>query len=326
MIFVILMASLTCAEIESIELSNDIVQPGDTLRIDIELTNDRNETVIWDLEISISYYDPDGEIPSRMFSIPEIELASGETIIENISMLISERMDSGRYNVYISLRENSSLIESNTTSFTITGAKELINAFLLLCDEENCTRSKSKNLFLRNDTIFIEYEADISSLTVDLQVVTPSDENITLSFDNFMCSFEPDETGTYDIYAIFSREGYLEKTIHKAIEVIQEDVQIKVVTFSCDLDGECELNESYQDCPQDCPSGEEDGICDLVEDEICDPDCNETRDEDCRIDYGVPVEEGWNLISFPLERLEGISAFILPLFFLLGILVWRIYI
>jgi len=132
-------------------------------------------------------------------------------------------------------------------------------------------------------------------------------------------------TGLYNLETMASKEGYKNVSESISFAVIERHANI-TDTSECNADGTCDPDENHQKCPQDCPSGGEDGLCDLVEDGICDPDCNETRDEDCRIEYEIQLEEGWNLISFPLERLQGISAFILPLFFLLGILVWRIYI
>lgn len=46
-------------------------------------------------------------------------------------------------------------------------------------------------------------------------------------------------------------------------------------------DGKCVLGESYENCPQDCPSGGEDGYCDKEKDGICDPDCKAEEDIDC---------------------------------------------
>ncbi|MDI6825845.1 MAG: DUF333 domain-containing protein [Candidatus Aenigmarchaeota archaeon] len=52
----------------------------------------------------------------------------------------------------------------------------------------------------------------------------------------------------------------------------------------CNKNNECEprLGENYRTCPQDCPSGSEDGYCDGVSDGICDPDCTEKEDPDCK--------------------------------------------
>jgi len=47
-------------------------------------------------------------------------------------------------------------------------------------------------------------------------------------------------------------------------------------------DGPCAIGETYFNCPQDCPSGSIDIVCDKVKDGICDPDCVrlDMRDQD----------------------------------------------
>ena len=46
---------------------------------------------------------------------------------------------------------------------------------------------------------------------------------------------------------------------------------------------EFEKGENYYTNPEDCPSGSEDGVCDLIKDGICDPDCIEGADPDCPV-------------------------------------------
>lgn len=51
-------------------------------------------------------------------------------------------------------------------------------------------------------------------------------------------------------------------------------------------DNICGLPENHFNCPQDCPSGSSDLVCDKIKDGICDPDCillNKTEDDqDCK--------------------------------------------
>ena len=47
------------------------------------------------------------------------------------------------------------------------------------------------------------------------------------------------------------------------------------------MDGTCDENEDYFNCPVDCASGSADGVCDSVSDGICDPDCTAAGDPDC---------------------------------------------
>jgi len=51
----------------------------------------------------------------------------------------------------------------------------------------------------------------------------------------------------------------------------------------CNQNNLCELDleENYFNCPEDCPSGSEDNVCDLISDNVCDPDCIGDADVDC---------------------------------------------
>jgi hypothetical protein len=57
------------------------------------------------------------------------------------------------------------------------------------------------------------------------------------------------------------------------------------VAVHCKTNGACEpgLGENYFTCPEDCPSGSADGVCDLMKDGRCDPDCANNTDTDCLI-------------------------------------------
>lgn len=49
-------------------------------------------------------------------------------------------------------------------------------------------------------------------------------------------------------------------------------------SVSCNPNNECEDNENYLNCPEDCNQGASDGICNYAADGICDPDCEEEPD------------------------------------------------
>ena len=59
-------------------------------------------------------------------------------------------------------------------------------------------------------------------------------------------------------------------------------IRLKLKEGRCG-DGICEVGENYFNCPQDCPSGSLDGVCDKVPDGICDPDCHGKYDPDCLV-------------------------------------------
>lgn len=60
-------------------------------------------------------------------------------------------------------------------------------------------------------------------------------------------------------------------------------LETSLSNYICDQDGKCDENEDFLSCPSDCPSGEEDGLCDRQKDGKCDPDCIEEfgLDIDC---------------------------------------------
>jgi len=55
------------------------------------------------------------------------------------------------------------------------------------------------------------------------------------------------------------------------------------VFVRCNANGICEwdINENSINCPEDCPLGFPDEICDPIRDGICDPDCAPSVDPDC---------------------------------------------
>lgn len=57
-------------------------------------------------------------------------------------------------------------------------------------------------------------------------------------------------------------------------------------------DKECDLQENFASCPQDCFSGTRDGYCVCSSDFICDPDCQRTGDPDCICNMDGKCEVG----------------------------------
>jgi len=49
-------------------------------------------------------------------------------------------------------------------------------------------------------------------------------------------------------------------------------------SVDCNPNNQCEENENYLNCPEDCDKGAADGICNYAADGICDPDCEEEPD------------------------------------------------
>ena len=69
----------------------------------------------------------------------------------------------------------------------------------------------------------------------------------------------------------------------RSIKVLvgNEIIFSRPISSFCDMDGACDENENFFNCPVDCKSGSADGVCDSVSDGRCDPDCSASGDPDC---------------------------------------------
>lgn len=103
-------------------------------------------------------------------------------------------------------------------------------------------------------------------------------------------------------YSYCTRQGYKIKTIYgekcssiyssecAACIVNGEEVEVtKLMNLNFE-EGECgdeicAIGENFGNCPQDCPSGSEEGYCDAIMDGICDQDCKTGEDVDCKPEY-----------------------------------------
>ncbi len=82
-----------------------------------------------------------------------------------------------------------------------------------------------------------------------------------------------------EFYLPFYDSSQMIKVYHKSYLIFETSLE----KYLCDKNNVCDEDEDYLTCPSDCPSGEEDGLCDRQKDGKCDPDCLEefALDIDC---------------------------------------------
>jgi len=275
-----------------------------------------NYSIIPDIDSEISYY-VSAYCPNAPTPIFEIETTDSNVTGSYTVFTIDESIEPQTCTASVVIIEPYNLTEY--ASFEIV-TDPSFSFYLYLCKDQLC--SEKTKFFVVDEDIYLKYYSEVSDPVMNATLGYPNGTSQEISLPY---SMKAEQSGSYTLEVTASKEGYKNASASISFAVIERHANITDAS-ECNADGTCDPEETYQTCPQDCASGQLDGICDLVEDGICDPDCNETRDEDCRIDYQVEMDEGWNLVSFPLERLEGMippPALILPLFLVLGILVWR---
>jgi hypothetical protein len=69
------------------------------------------------------------------------------------------------------------------------------------------------------------------------------------------------------------------------------------IQVMCNNNGKCESGENYLNCPADCNTGAEDGVCNAISDGMCDKDCEQGLDKDCEFALNPLIIAGIVLIA-----------------------------
>lgn len=239
------------APLMSISLNKEQFKPGDEIKAGIIFTNNFSQQIKGILTCGFVSYD--NTLPP-MPKAQEINLAPGEKINFDCSMMVGETMPNGLYKAMAEARdENNNLIAENTKEFSITGAKKEIKADLLVCKNENCDTNQA--VFLRGEIVYLKLITNI----LDLEIKSLLEDNKTkeksdLIFKDSKARITAVKDGSYMVKIILNKNGYSEQIIQKDFAVINASAEIKSASI-CAVDGKCAGQENKQNCPQDCVPG-----------------------------------------------------------------------
>ncbi len=189
--------------------------------------------------------------------------------LANVNEIILENNMDGSYN-----------IEENTIhKFTVTNTKNTLQSIKIIRQinpEETLVSYPNaiiKYMQLEHMEIpYLEYD-------IDLQKNQEKQFEVKVKYDYLPYN------GKVILPSIFVKDSKTERLVGKSM--------YEVIQIECKIDNICDkkVKENSLNCPEDCQSGEEDGICDMKEDGKCDPNCLTYLDSDC--------EEGEGIIKIP---------------------------
>jgi hypothetical protein len=93
------------------------------------------------------------------------------------------------------------------------------------------------------------------------------------------------------------------------------DLRESEITVRCNANSLCEAGETYLNCPEDCPTGSSDGICDGAKDGVCDLDCTPESDSDCTLSQNGTSQTPQDLLlpALAVLAVAGVAGIVLKL-------------
>ena len=106
-------------------------------------------------------------------------------------------------------------------------------------------------VFEFNKEVYLDYFSNVNEISAHAKLIYPDKTSTEIKLPT---SIKASQIGTYTLDITASKQGY--KTIHKTEQfaVIEKETPIKDASL-CNGNNICDNKETYQNCPQDCPTG-----------------------------------------------------------------------
>ena len=244
-LMVFLVSSFVCAATKPIRLfiNDKTFSFGDKIEIYATVYNMHGNPSNFRIQ---SLMTNKGDTYPKGILLENIELMPGD--VKNVSLysiFVDESFDSDEYSVFTELYYGDTKVDNSEVRFSVDSLKEL-DIGLVVCGDSDC--SDDKKIFVKGDRVYIRvYSKDEVDVFTILQYPSGKTEKIELP-----TSIKASQIGTYEIEVTASKEGYKTITKKEQFGVIEEEVEIEVVSV-CTVDGTCGGEENSQNCPQDCP-------------------------------------------------------------------------
>jgi hypothetical protein len=226
----------------------------EALEIDLELKNSYsvgervlfNYTILSDTDQQIIFtpYIFCSNAPLALVEEEKINLVADELHTGTYAIFtVTEEIEPQTCTAYVQILSPVQMTEQK--NFTIDTSPSF-SLQLDSCKKQFCTE-KSK-VFVRGEDIYLDYSSDVDNPSITATLTYPDGTTRTLTLPT---STRAEQIGTYTLEVTASKQGYKDAETRTQFAVIEQEAGIPYVSV-CNLNGVCDNDENYQNCPQDC--------------------------------------------------------------------------
>jgi len=144
----------------------------------------------------------------------------------------------------------------------------------------------SNSYSIKKEFIITENLPQNIEIIEPLETSTKINDGLKIKYYNWKTSISPNSIKEI-VYKIkpLSLGAYIIKSTEVADTSDSKIFMSNPASFDvkCSPNNQCDAEENSVNCPEDCPAGADDGICNYKADGFCDPDCEE--EPDCKKSY-----------------------------------------
>ncbi len=211
-------ASLSAAKAHELSLntSQEVYRPGDTISAFALITNTKEEPTSLSLEVLLK--DLRSKVAPTLVRF-SLSLAPRESrTIELFSLVVDQAYYSGPYSIQANLVEGRFVVRQAEAQFRIEGAPEdLLLDVILSRDPANYERT---SVFIKNEKAFLAYSCSVQNPNITARLTFPDGSSREVHLPT---NLTVKQVGSYSLDVWASKDGYRQITAIKQFAVLEAD-------------------------------------------------------------------------------------------------------